>query len=99
MPKFNTLEEQEKHDEKVVQEELKQKETEDKANKIITNIEPIKDKDNYTIVPSPITNQQIETIFSRTPKEHIYERPAKGGGKWQYVTGVYVKKILTKYKF
>jgi len=32
--------------------------------------------------------------LQKTPKEHIYTRPAKGGGEWEYVTGVYVKKVL-----
>jgi len=47
-----------------------------------------KRKGSYMLVKtSPITAQQVEQIFSRTPKEHIYERPAKGGGTWKYVTG------------
>ena len=33
-------------------------------------------------------------MLQRTPKAHIYTRPAKGGGTWEYVTGTYVKKIL-----
>jgi len=47
-----------------------------------------------SIVPSPINKEQILKIFSRTPKEHIFNRPAKGGGTWDYVTGVYVRKVL-----
>ena len=47
-----------------------------------------------SLIDSPITNEQILSIFQRTPKKHVYERPAKGGGKWKYVTGVYVKKVL-----
>ena len=37
---------------------------------------------------------QLDFLFSKTPTKHTYERPAKGGGKWTYVTGVYVKKVL-----
>lgn len=38
--------------------------------------------------------QQMQYLFSKTPKHHIYTRPGKGGGNWNYVTGVYVKKVL-----
>ena len=41
-----------------------------------------------------LNNKQLMHMLQRTPAEHIYERPAKGGGTWQYVTGTYVKKIL-----
>ena len=37
---------------------------------------------------------QLKFILKRTPEQYIKERPAKGGGKWQYVTGGYVKKCL-----
>ena len=43
---------------------------------------------------SPISSEQVLQIFQKTPKKHIYQRPAKGGGQWDYVTGVYVKKVL-----
>lgn len=46
-------------------------------------------------VPENLLNkEQLNTLLMGTPKDHIYERPAKGGGKWTYVTGVYVKKVL-----
>lgn len=38
--------------------------------------------------------EQLKFILKRTPEQYIKERPAKGGGKWQYVTGGYVKKCL-----
>ena len=38
--------------------------------------------------------EQLIHIIQKTPQEHIYTRPAKGGGVWDYVTGVYVKKVL-----
>lgn len=38
--------------------------------------------------------EQVNFMFKKTPAEHIYKRPAKGGGEWEYVTGVYVKKCL-----
>jgi hypothetical protein len=54
-----------------------------------------KQKGKYTLVKdSPVSTQQILKIVQRTPKEHIHQRPGKGGGKWDYVTGTYVKKVL-----
>jgi hypothetical protein len=47
-----------------------------------------------TLTPAPIKEKQILFILQRTPKQHIYQRKAKGGGYWDYVTGVYVKKAL-----
>lgn len=47
-----------------------------------------------TLTSAPITQTQLLFILQKTPKEHIYKRQAKGGGTWDYVTGVYVKKVL-----
>lgn len=41
-----------------------------------------------------LNKEQIQMIVGSTPKNQIYERPAKGGGKWSYVKGSYVKKML-----
>lgn len=59
----------------------------------------IKSKNPLTIyeelkMPSLIKPEQIIHFLQKTPKEHIYQRPAKGGGKWDFVTGIYVKKSL-----
>jgi recombination DNA repair RAD52 pathway protein len=43
---------------------------------------------------TPFTVQQILVLLQKTPAKHIYKRPAKGGGEWEYVTGVYIKKVL-----
>lgn len=48
----------------------------------------------YTLIPAPIKEKQLLFILQRTPKAHVYQRKAKGGGMWDYVTGVYVKKAL-----
>lgn len=37
---------------------------------------------------------QLAMILKRTPTQYVKQRPAKGGGKWDYVTGGYVKKCL-----
>lgn len=47
-----------------------------------------------TLVPAPIGDKQLLFMLGRTPAEHISKRKAKGGGEWNYVTGVYFKKIL-----
>ena len=47
-----------------------------------------------TLQKSPLEEKGLLYMLQRTPKEHIYSRPAKGGGTWEYVTGVYVKKVL-----
>lgn len=41
-----------------------------------------------------LNKDQLNFLFKKTPQSHIYERPAKGGGNWQYVTGSYFKKVL-----
>ena len=41
-----------------------------------------------------VSEDQLAFLLGKTPARHIYERPAKGGGKWTYVTGVYVTKVL-----
>lgn len=51
--------------------------------------------EDFTSAENNLLNiQQIENLFARTPEAHKYKRPAKGGGEWTYVTGVYVKKKL-----
>lgn len=57
-------------------------------------LDPIKKGNQYSLIKSPITNPQLLMILQRTPKEHIYTRPGKGGGTWEFVTGTYVKKVL-----
>jgi len=51
-------------------------------------------KGKLTLVETPFTQNQILQVMQRTPKEHVHTRPGKGGGQWNYVTGVYVKKVL-----
>lgn len=41
-----------------------------------------------------LNSDQLAYLFSPTPKSQVYQRPAKGGGTWDFVTGVYVKKVL-----
>lgn len=41
-----------------------------------------------------LNGRQMQLLLKHTPKKYVRERPAKGGGKWEYVTGGYVKKCL-----
>lgn len=51
-------------------------------------------KKELTLITPKFETAQLLYLMQRTPKRHIYERPAKGGGKWKFVTGAYVKKTL-----
>ena len=52
-------------------------------------------KEELSKVDSPLLNtNQLSFILKRTPKKYIRQRPAKGGGTWDYVSGAYVKKVL-----
>jgi len=60
-----------------------------KTKKIITK------SDSLTLVKDRVLDQkQILHVMQRTPADHVYTRPARGGGTWDYVTGIYVKKVL-----
>lgn len=56
--------------------------------------EPMRDGKQLAITKTWVSDKQIMRMVQRTPKQHIYERPARGGGKWSYVTGAYVEKVL-----
>lgn len=68
--------------------------------KIKTSMIEVQKNDQTLSVRSPqlvdagMQPEQILHILQSTPQDHIYTRPAKGGGTWDYVTGVYVKKVL-----
>lgn len=57
-------------------------------------IQPYKNGKAFSIIKAPISEKQLLAILQETPRNHIYTRPGKGGGKWEFVTGVYVKKML-----
>ena len=57
-------------------------------------VEPMKDGKKMALTPTWITSAQLIRLVQRTPAEHIYTRPGKGGQKFSYVTGNYVTKIL-----
>lgn len=55
---------------------------------------PEKEGGKYMIPKTWLNEKQVLRMVQRTPAQHIYSRPAKGGGTWQYVTGAYVEKVL-----
>ncbi len=53
-----------------------------------------KEGKKLSLVECPMNQKQLLFVLQKTPKQHIYKRPGKGGKEWEYVTGVYVKKML-----
>lgn len=56
--------------------------------------EPIHENKTYAIAKTWVSSKQIMRMVQRTPAEHVYQRPGKGGQKFSYVTGNYVEKVL-----
>jgi hypothetical protein len=56
--------------------------------------QPMREGKALSITKTWVSDKQIMRMVQRTPREHIYTRPAKGGGQWSYVTGTYVEKVL-----
>lgn len=54
----------------------------------------ITEKELSLIDSNALSAKQASFILKRTPEKYIKERPAKGGGKWKYVSGGYVRKCL-----
>lgn len=51
--------------------------------------------EDLSLVSGNVLNElQLSLILKSTPKNYIKQRPAKGGGTWEYVTGGYVRKML-----
>lgn len=59
-----------------------------------SDLEPIKDGGKFMIPKTWMSEKQVLKMVQKTPPKYVYERPAKGGGKWNYVTGAYVEKVL-----
>lgn len=43
---------------------------------------------------SVLNENQLQFILTKTPEKYIQTRPAKGGGRWKFVSGGYIKKCL-----
>lgn len=48
----------------------------------------------YMMQEGFIEEMQLLRLMQRTPINHIFQRPAKGGGIWDYVTITYIQKVL-----
>lgn len=70
-------------------------EKEEKIYDLQNELEAIKNpQGKLTLSKSPLQKNQLLTILQKTPQEHVHTRPGKGGMTFDYVTGVYVKKVL-----
>jgi recombination DNA repair RAD52 pathway protein len=54
----------------------------------------INESDLSLVENNSLNASQLSLILKNTPKQYVHQRPAKGGGNWDYVTGGYVKKCL-----
>lgn len=52
------------------------------------------EQDLSMVEQNSLNGQQLKFLLSNTPSQYIKERPAKGGGKWKYVTTGYIRKVL-----
>lgn len=48
----------------------------------------------YMIPKTWVSERQVLKLVQKTPVQHVYERPGKGGQVFKYVTGNYVEKVL-----
>lgn len=52
-------------------------------------------KEDYSLVSDPSLNaRQVDWILKKTPASAVKTRPGKGGGRWTYVKGSYIIKVL-----
>lgn len=58
------------------------------------DLKPMQDGGKFMLPKTWMSEKQVLRMVQGTPKQHIYTRPAKGGGSWSYVTGNYVEKVL-----
>lgn len=58
------------------------------------DLEPIQEKSKYFMPKTWMSEAQVIRLVQRTPPQHVYTRPGKGGQRWSYVTGNYVEKVL-----
>jgi len=63
-------------------------------NKQNTEIAKIQQKDLSMVEDNLLNLNQLKLLLKSTPKQYIKQRPAKGGGTWDYVSGSYVRKVL-----
>lgn len=57
-------------------------------------VEPMRDGKQMALAKTWVSSQQLIKIVQKTPSQHVYSRPGKGGQRFSYVTGNYVTKVL-----
>lgn len=58
------------------------------------DLDPIKEGGKFMIPKTWMSERQATFLIQKTPPQHVYKRPGKGGQTWSYVTGNYVEKAL-----
>lgn len=51
-------------------------------------------KDLALVADNLLNDKQLKILLGKTPDRFIKQRPAKGGGTWDYVSTAYVQKVL-----
>ena len=59
------------------------------SNKLI-----VSETDLSLVENNSLNAGQLGFLLKKTPDKYVKQRPAKGGGTWNYVSGGYVKKCL-----
>lgn len=54
----------------------------------------VNEADLSLVGENSLNASQLKLILKSTPPQYVHQRPAKGGGTWDYVTGGYVRKCL-----
>lgn len=49
-----------------------------------------------TVGYNVLNTAHMNLIYKKTPGQHVHEKPGKGGGRFKYVTGAYVKSQLNR---
>jgi hypothetical protein len=55
---------------------------------------PIMEENRFALGKSWLSEKQTLKILQKTPQEHRFTRQGKGGTDFEYVTGVYIQKVL-----
>jgi hypothetical protein len=59
-----------------------------------TDLALVSAEDLSLVENNNLNANQLALILKKTPVQYVHQRPAKGGGTWDYVSGGYVKKCL-----
>lgn len=51
-------------------------------------------KELSLVSDNTLNESQLQLLLKPTPAKYVKQRPGKGGGTWDYVSGGYVKKVL-----